>query len=571
MCCSITFTKKDKEDITVIFIGMSFLQFMVNGVIHTDKLTGDNDLHFFDIPLTNIYLDKFNELIGQTVTYDDIIAITLFKNDDVITRLPNNLKYLSLKSATLKELPINDVVAPHLEVIQIQHSNLEKFPNVSKCSQLKEIKINNCNLLEFNLTYELPPTLKTLDLCRNSIHALDFTLFPIDPKLKIQLSYNRLLPLHVDHVLQVCKKASIHMQGQYTFHRIDFQNINNIEIRHFMQERRRGQVNQRVLPREPIPRNNANNNNDEDSEDDDDKANILKNNTQTVHLTSINKTIRTSYANILKYIKDNHLPTEHPSHWNCIRNKNKYTSLITIVINEFTRQNKPLRHELREFLQRQSETLEKHSMLNITYIELLNTIWSVIDCHEQRENLIERLHTELSESIYVCFTGRMNRLINVLVGYVEGVVVSISLKEELQMSIQIVMNNYFRLYYDVQRSEKQRVADYIQAKKELCDILNANYDVDVSDPNNIISDEYKQSWLSALQDYRPEPKMCSIQISDNGKKDKVDNKYWIAYDGNIYQKQSDCEYEVSSIGKVIDEDKCFAEINGKTYPYDLIE
>lgn len=67
---------------------MSFLQFTKNGQVHTDKLGGDNDLNIFNQDLTNVYLDKYDELINQRVTYDDIERMYLLKNNDVIHRLP---------------------------------------------------------------------------------------------------------------------------------------------------------------------------------------------------------------------------------------------------------------------------------------------------------------------------------------------------------------------------------------------------------------------------------------------------------------------------------------------------
>jgi hypothetical protein len=42
---------------------MSSLQFMKNGILHYDKLNGDSDLHIFDTRLTDVYLDKYDELI----------------------------------------------------------------------------------------------------------------------------------------------------------------------------------------------------------------------------------------------------------------------------------------------------------------------------------------------------------------------------------------------------------------------------------------------------------------------------------------------------------------------------
>lgn len=59
--------------------------------------------------------------------------------------------------------------------------------------------------------------------------------------------------------------------------------------------------------------------------------------------------------------------------------------------------------------------------------------------HEHKENLIERLRIELTDSIGFCFTGRINRMVNSLVGSVEGVKVSFSMMEQIQLESQMII------------------------------------------------------------------------------------------------------------------------------------
>lgn len=501
---------------------MSFLEFVKKGRIYHEKLTGDNDLNIFDIQLTNVYLDKYDEMINETVTFHDITSLTLFKNDDVIESLPNNLKYLYIKSGTLRQLPISAEVASNIEVIHLDFTNLEYFPDISKCNKLREITINHSNLNRFRPDYTLPPSLKVVNLRYNHINDVDFTLFKMNPDIKLNFSYNNLNTETIDNIIMVNPRSDIKMQNRYRFIPITPHNYNNFEIRHMMN----------IMMNPPVHTPTEVN------------SNVLKNNTQTVHLSSINKSIVTSYKYILKYIETNNIKVSE-------------TDVISEINQEF---NKLKLKKLDSYLKTQFEDSNIHTILQIKYSKLLTIVWSIVKTHADSANLIERFYTELNESQEVCFTGRMNRLVNVLVGYIEGVVVSISLKEELQMSIQLLMD----------KLNKQEIT-YNQTKEELTKILNQEYDVDTTDPNNIISEEYKQSWLVALNDYKPNAILCKIKqkIKVNEHKERMFHFYFIDYNDKIYDTENDFDKEINPIGEIADKDKLIAKIYA--YEFDSIQ
>jgi len=503
---------------------MSYLQFTKNGRSYTDKLTGDNALNIFNEQLTNVYLDKYVEDINEVVTYNDIEVLYLLKNNDLIQSLPHNLKYLHLKSATLQELPISDIVAPNIEIIYIDFTNLNVFPDISKCVNLRELTINHSNLTSLQFSYLLPPKLQVLNLRYNNISNLDFTIFKTHPKLKLNLSYNHLTNESITNLLMVNNKPDIKMQGRYTHNRISHINYNNIEIQHFMQILAGGGNN---LADAPIP------------------GNVLSANTQTVHLTSINKTIITSFVEIEKYIKTHQLT-----------HKIEDRHLVNEIISSFNNHNL---QDCNSFLSTKLLEKTKHSIIHISYMELLSIIWNIIYTHPQKTNLIERLHSEMDDSVGKCFTGCVNRLINVLVGYVDGVIVSISLKEELQMSIQRLMDKFIK---------KER--NFKQTKEEIVQLLKQDYDIDKDDPNNYISQEYKDTWLYALQDYRPDPNLCIFYENIYSHKPKpIENiRCYISYDNAIYDTSQNFDEEKNPIGKVSDETQFIAKIY--SYEHDKI-
>jgi hypothetical protein len=72
-----------------------------------------------------------------------------------------------------------------------------------------------------------------------------------------------------------------------------------------------------------------------------------------------------------------------------------------------------------------------HSVLNITFSELLINVISFIDQHEAKQEIYKVLEQEMNDAICKCFTGRMSRLINCLNGFDDNVVINISDTEQI--------------------------------------------------------------------------------------------------------------------------------------------
>jgi hypothetical protein len=64
----------------------------------------------------------------------------------------------------------------------------------------------------------------------------------------------------------------------------------------------------------------------------------------------------------------------------------------------------------------------------------------IIMHHPQKEDLKIRMITELTDSVGMCFTGRINRMVNALVGFVDRVTVSISKKEEVNINVSQIVH-----------------------------------------------------------------------------------------------------------------------------------
>ena len=87
---------------------------------------------------------------------------------------------------------------------------------------------------------------------------------------------------------------------------------------------------------------------------------------------------------------------------------------------------------------------EAHSTLYITFSDLLKKVIGRIQkCEgEVRKDLYQRLNEEMADAECKCFTGRLSRLVNVLVGFFEDIRIEISGAEQISVVIALVKTRH---------------------------------------------------------------------------------------------------------------------------------
>jgi hypothetical protein len=83
-----------------------------------------------------------------------------------------------------------------------------------------------------------------------------------------------------------------------------------------------------------------------------------------------------------------------------------------------------------------------HSVLNLTFDEVLCCVWQVISEHKESSEIKKILNIEMKDSMCKCFTGRLSRLVNCLNGFDSRVSVKISDKQEILNVIIRIRNKY---------------------------------------------------------------------------------------------------------------------------------
>jgi Leucine-rich repeat (LRR) protein len=92
-----------------------------------------------------------------------------------------------------------------------------------------------------------------------------------------------------------------------------------------------------------------------------------------------------------------------------------------------------------------------HSLLNLTFGEILVAVWKVIMDHKDSKEIKEILNGEMSDSMCKCFTGRISRLVNSLNGFDDRIDIKISDSQEILNVIINVKNKYTNI--DKQKNE----------------------------------------------------------------------------------------------------------------------
>jgi len=128
------------------------------------------------------------------------------------------------------------------------------------------------------------------------------------------------------------------------------------------------------------------------------------------------------------------------------------TQLKDLIIN-----NQYLDEHVKSLLFEYIDNKEVHTILNITFEELLLSVYDFIERNENKEELYGIMNVEISEGDCKCFTGRISRLINVLNGYDEHIEIHIADNEQIGNIISIIRNN---LGEDYEENEFKRRVIY---------------------------------------------------------------------------------------------------------------
>jgi hypothetical protein len=429
----------------------------------------------FDTELVGNLLEAIE---NKTYVFDDIVELDIvhmmkIKTIDV---LPANLEKLKIKHTTLEKITIPNTCRKLKELI-IDESNIVTVPNIDFLTELRVLEITNSNVSRLPDTF--PKSLVSINLSGNMLNETQFKLTNFPKGVSVILFNNMYVNKpKLEGGYMICYGTQHHNKTprnitNYTIQQSDaiealrqanaIRNANNAQ--HFIYNPR---LDVPIVQLAPILNNTTTN-----------ATPAMFNSSQTVHITSICNSVKQSIEHIIS------LTDKYQKH----RKQDFIDSFIKHIVNKnASKSNSKI---LRETIHMWCNDTSIHTKTGITYGELFARIWLLVKDLPNRDDYLENIRIEINDSIGMCFTGRLNRLVNSLIGFIDGIVVGISIKEQLQLEINKILSEL--------TSNK---IDYDTCKKHITDLFE-NHDVK-EDPE--ITDYYKNAWLDALNDYKPESK-----------------------------------------------------------------
>lgn len=383
--------------------------------------------------------------------------------------LRNDIKYLEINNYNKNNIEINKSVeilkmincsltdfpklnSNKLTNIFIKTSKISKIPDLSNLIDLEELTIEDSYIDQIN--YPFPKNIKNINLTYNQLKddIFDNLSFYPNDLVEFDIGYNFITKFPPSEIIKKVKYYNNNIETKKIFIQIIEDEVN-------MWNR---QYNNQLDDRVNIQFNNYNGiiNNINNQEN-------MFNTSQTVHISSINDSASKSIIKILELTKN------YPIEEN-FENDLLYNMYGNIIIRYIFYSNKIIR--INFMLNDRSI----HSNTKITYKKLLERIWQLIKNHEMKNDLIDRLKTEIEDSFGYCFTGRINRLINSLTGFIDDIGITISVKEEVQNEINLVIKKFV-----------EKTVNKEEALKEFEKIFEGRY----------LEENYKKSWIEALEDY----------------------------------------------------------------------
>ncbi len=386
-----------------------------NGITMTTNFKTINDLFFSDNYEQAIYISI------------DGVAETEYR-----MILPEGLQVFKCDKNKFRSLP---PMPGTLRNLYATGNRIRSMPDTSKCLELEVLDLTD-NEIEEVIGF-IPPSVRTLGLGFNKIREIKYSVIP--PEAHTVLSYNFITePPPRDKVDRI---------------QIDHNEIG---------KRHRSNVTAANDLFEPIISPVV-------------KTLNVYTDKQNVHNNHINKTVNTSLEYIIHYdpkqVSSNNFLSDILVKYIAFMKKSKnddivetkvdaikptkrntfmqfFYDLLDINNNNHINKKNDVYLPTGKFIESWCNVDQIHSTHGITFKELLKHVWEIIKDNEHRVALEEILFQELNAARGVCFTGRFNRVINVLSGFVDQVHVGISSKEQMQNQIIMAIRKARDVYGD---------------------------------------------------------------------------------------------------------------------------
>ena len=359
----------------------------------------------------NISHNQITEIPHEIEYIRQLYDLNLSNNQ--IKKIPYEIRYLSqlcilnLSYNQIIKIPCQIKFLDWLQELDISSNKIIEIPQEIKyLTQLLQLNLQNNQINKIPKELQHLTQLQELNLCENKITEVPKEIQYLTQLQKMNLSHNRIteIPKEIQHLTQ--------LQIFYISHNqiieIPLEIINLRNLRRFVYtsnpiENLNNPIIQRFIGR---MQNNGQ------------TVNNFYSDTQNIHASSIQQSIKQSIINLMKEIKE--------SYYYDYLNDNILTARTKIALTEYCNDK------------------SIHTGLECSFSDVLSGVFFEIKRYEPeiQNEIKKRINEEMNDAECKCFTGRLSRLINSLVGYSEKIQITISSAEEIGNIISLVKLKY---------------------------------------------------------------------------------------------------------------------------------
>jgi Leucine-rich repeat (LRR) protein len=408
---------------------IQFLTQLTNLYLHNNYIKEIPKEIQFLTQLTYLYLN-YNEIKEIPKEIQFLTQLNcLYLNYNKIEEIPKDIQYLTkltflcLKNNQIKEIPKEIQFLTQLTQLYIHSNQIKEIPKeIQFLTQLTKLYIHSNQIKEIPKEIQFLIQLTYLNLSINQITEIPKEIQFLTQLTQLFLYYNQIkeIPNEIQFLIQLThlylhnnqinelplEIINLRNLIDFYYHNNPIENLLNPIINRFI-----NRINNKQIYN-------------------------IHNDTQNVHSSSIQQSIKDNIFNLLKQLKEPY----------------KYNYLDDLVLTQQTKE------QLIEY----SNCTDIHTQLECTFEELLNAIFYEINSFELEKQISakKRINEEMLDGLCMCFTGRLSRLVNSLSGLSEKVSIKISENEEISNIIILANKKYKKI---------EEIKDYV--KKEMTERL----------------------------------------------------------------------------------------------------
>ena len=351
-----------------------------------DHLVNLQTLYFSSCQITEI--KAIDHLINLQTLELSSCQITEIKAIDNLI----NLRQLYLSNNKITEIKAIDNLI-NLQQLNLSNNQITEIKAIDNLINLRILNLSNCQITEIKAIDNLV-NLQQLDLSNCQITEIKAIDNLVNLK-ELNLSYNKITEIKAIDNLVNLKKLDLR-DNQIKEFPLNLCNLRNITIIYYSNnpieyiplpvQRWLDRIDNRIT-----------------------SNNMIYNDTQNIH----NRNIQNSFKNSLNNIfKDKQL-------------------LDLAIIKQQILENNVLTEQSKREILNYCDDDAMHSSLLITYSDLLIYVWSRIITSTNADEILLVLNQEINDGLCMCFTGRLTRLLNTLVGFYSDIELQISNSEQI--------------------------------------------------------------------------------------------------------------------------------------------